>query len=137
MDLDASQNRRTGTEAVTTFTSRDIDFATERLTSISGASSSVECQGNPDAFSMSFAAAKLGDLILSKTRVTNWSLTRARGNLTNISIPITGTPPKIRYGTRSYEVSASDKAAVGRPFGKVLAKLAEGSAMVLHAPLRP
>jgi AraC-like DNA-binding protein len=135
MDPNASWNRPSGADAVTTFASRDFDVVSERLTSISGASTRVECLGKPNAFSMSLAAAKLGCLILSKVRVTNWSLTRPMGSLTNISIPITGTPLTIRCGTRSCEVSARDHAAVGRPFEMVQAKLHEGSAMVLHAPI--
>jgi AraC-like DNA-binding protein len=135
MDLYASRNRHAGTDAVTTFASRDIDFVSERLTSISGASTRIDCLGNPGAFSMSLAAAKLGCLLLSKVRVKSWSLTRPMGSLTNISIPITGTPLKIRCGARSYEVSARHQAAVGRPFEEIEATLHEGSAIVLHVPI--
>jgi len=135
MDLDASWNSRTGTEAVTTFTSRDIDFVSERLTSITGASTKIDGLDNPRAFSMSLTAAKLGRLLLSKTRGTSASLTRSMGSLTNIAVPIAGSPLKIRCGTHSYEVSARDHAGVFHPFEEIEVHLREGSAMTFHAPI--
>lgn len=123
------------THLVTSFVSRDIDLVSERLTSISGASTSVDYFGNPDLFSMSLTAARLGCLILSKVRVTGWSLTRPMEGLTNISIPIAGAPLKFRTGARTYEITADDPAAVGRPFETLQAKLQEGAAIVLHAPI--
>jgi AraC-like DNA-binding protein len=130
-----SRNRQNGPGVVTTFVSRDIEVVSERLTSITGASTRIDYFGKPDAFSMSLTAAKLGCLILSKVRVAGWSLTRPMENLTNISIPIAGTPMKHRSGNRSYEVSARDPAAVGRPFEMLQAKFLEGAAIVLHAPI--
>jgi len=135
MDLDAYGDRHTRADAVTTFASRDIDVVSELLTSISGKRTKVDRLDKSGAFSMSLTVAKLGHLLVSKVRVTSWSLTRPMGSLANISIPIVGAPLKIRCGTRSYEVSARDQAAVGRPFEEIGANLREGSAMVLHAPI--
>ena len=130
-----SRNGKSGSGAVTAFVSRDIDVVCERLTSISGASTRIDYFGDPDAFSMSLTATKLGDLLLSKVQVAGWSLTRPMESLTNISIPTAGTPMKLRSGNRSYEVSARDAAAVGRPFEMLEAKFHEGAAIVLHAPI--
>ncbi len=128
------RNRQSGSGAVTTFVSRDIEVVSERLTSITGATTRIDCFGKPDAFSMSLTAAKLGCLVLSTVRVRGWSLTRPMENLANISIPIAGMM-KHRSGNRSYEVSARDPAAVGRPFEMLQAKFQEGAAIVLHAPI--
>ena len=135
MDPNTLGNRQSGSSAVTTFVSRDIEVVSERLTSITGARTRIDYFGKPDAFSMSLTAAKLGCLVLSAVRVTGWSLTRPMENLANISIPIAGTPMKHRSGNRSYEVSARDPAAVGRPFENLQAKFHEGAAIVLHAPI--
>ena len=62
----------TAGDAVTTFVSRNIDVASERLTSIYGADTSVDYFGDKEAFSMSFAAAKVGCLILGKARIAGW-----------------------------------------------------------------
>ena len=134
-DPNMSRNGKSGSGGVTTFVSRDIDVVSERLTSITGASTRIDYFGDPDAFSMSLTATKLGDLVLSKVQVAGWSLTRPMESLTNISIPIAGTPMKLRSGNRSYEVSARDAAAVGRPFEMLEAKFHQGAAIVLHAPI--
>jgi hypothetical protein len=120
---------------VTTFTSRDIDFVSERLTSITGAGTKIDRLDNPHAFSMSLTAAKLGNLLLSKTRGASASLTRSMRSLTNIAVPIMGSPLKIRCGTHSYEASARDHAGVFRPFEEIQVHLREGSAMTFHAPV--
>jgi AraC-like DNA-binding protein len=135
MNLDASRNRPTGTEAVTTFTSRDIDFVSERITSLTGASTKADDLDDPRAFSLSLATAKLGCLLLSKGWGTSWSLTRSMGRLADIAVPIMGSPMKIRRGTHSYEVSARGHAAVWRPFEQIEESIHEGSAMSLHAPI--
>ena len=135
MDLNTSRNRQGAADAVTTFVSRNIDVASERITSIYGVDTKVDYFGNRDEFSMSFAAAKLGSLILGKAQVASWSLTRAIEGLTHISIPIAGSPLKYRCGTRSYKVNAGDLAAVGRPFETIQLKLQKGTAMVLYAPI--
>ena len=120
---------------MTTFVSRNIDVASERLTSIYGANTSVDYFGDKDAFSMSFAAAKVGSLILGKARIAGWCLTRPIEGLTHISIPVVGTPLKYRCGTHSYEVSAGESAAVGRPFETIQLKIKKGAAIVLYAPI--
>ena len=64
-----SRNGKSGSGAVTAFVSRDIDVVSERLTSITGASTRIDYFGDPDAFSMSLTATKLGGLVLSKVQV--------------------------------------------------------------------
>jgi AraC-like DNA-binding protein len=135
MNPNTSRERQTAAGVVATFVSRNIDVASERLTSIYGANTSVDYLGDKDAFSMSFAAAKVGCLILGKARIAGWCLTRPIEGLTHISIPVVGTPLKYRCGMHSYEVSAGEFAAVGRPFETIQLKMKKGAAIVLYAPI--
>jgi AraC-like DNA-binding protein len=112
-----------------------MDFVSERLMSMTGASIKIDGLDDPHAFSMSLAGAKLGCLLLLKARVRSMSLTRAMGSLTNIAVPIMGSPLKVRCGAHSYEVSARDHAGVWRPFEEVEVHLHEGAATTFHAPI--
>ena len=123
-------------DLITTFASRDIDFVAERLTSLSGASTRVDYFSAPASFSMSLTAARLGSLLVSRVQVRGWSLTRPMEGLTNISIPINGTPLEYRCGAHSFEASARNFAAVGRPFETLRARFQEGAAIVFHAPIQ-
>ncbi len=129
------RDQQTETDLVTTFMSRDIDIVSERLISLTGASTRVDYFGKPSAFRMSATAAKVGRLLLSRNEVASWSATRAMGSLTQILIPITGRPVLYRSGTRSYEIDVGASAAVGRPFEEVQAKRLDGAALMLHAPI--
>jgi AraC-like DNA-binding protein len=133
--MNARRDQKTEPGVVTTFISRDIDEVSERLVTMTGASTRVDYFGKPQAFRMSVTAAKLGCLLLSKNQVASWSATRVMGGLTQIMIPVAGSPLRYRCGTRSYEVGVGDPAAVGRPFEEVQAKRLDGAALMLHAPI--